>query len=175
MGGDSERDESGGRCELCGGAMDGVRCPTCDPEKPLSERVADALAYVRGQIESGKRHGADLSRAEDKLTGAQFLYDAGSFEDAQQLISEASEMAGDMLIQYEALVSAMRRSAKTINDAKASGEDTADADRYLELALEAKNRTEYKLGITYAVKSAETIAAKRKPKGQSSGGWQNSL
>lgn len=175
MGGDSERDESGGRCGLCGGAMDGERCPTCDPEKPLSERVADALAYVRGQIESGRRHGADLTRAEDMLTGAQFLFEAGNYEDAQKLVGEAGEAAGDILIQYEALVSAMRRSAKTIKDAKESGEDTAEADRYLVLALEAKNRTEYKLGITYAVKSAETVAGKKKPKEQSSGGWQNSL
>jgi hypothetical protein len=174
VGDDSEREDAVGRCELCGGAKDGARCPACDPEKPLGERVADALAYVRGQIESGKRHGADLSKAEEKLTGAKFFFDAGSFEDAQQLVGEAGEMAGDILIQYEALMSAMRRSAKTIRDAKEAGDDTSEADRYLELAQEAKRRTEYKLGITYAVKSDET-AGKKKPKTEGSGGWQSSL
>lgn len=175
MGGDSEHEDSSGRCELCGGAKDGTRCLACDPEKPLSELVADALAYVRGQIESGKRHGADLSRAEDKLTGAQFLFDAGSFEDAQKLVSEAGEAAGDILIQYRALVSAMMRSVKKIREAQEAGVDTTEADRYLELADDARHRTEYKLGITYAVKSGESAEEKKKPKDQSSGGWQSSL
>jgi hypothetical protein len=173
VGDDSEKDGETGQCGLCGGTLVGKRCPTCDPEKPMDERVADSIAYVRGQIDSGKRHGADMSKAEDMLTAAQFLCDAGSYEDAQRLVGEAGEIAGDIVIQYEALVSAMRRSAKKIKDAQDAGADTSEAARYLELAREAKDRTEYKLGITYAVRSAESAAnGKKKP---ASTGWQSGL
>jgi hypothetical protein len=139
----------------------------------MGERVADAIAYVRGQIDSGKRHGADMSKAEDLLTAAQFLSDAGSFEDAQRVVGEAGEVAGDILIQYQALVSTMRRSAKAILEARESGADISEAMRYMELAEDAKERTEYKLGISYAVKGAEAASSdKKKPVIT---GWQSGL
>ena len=161
-----------GQCGLCGGVLVGGRCPSCDPEKSAGERVADAIAYVKGQIDSGKRHGADMRRADEMLTAAQFLFDAGSHEDAQRLVGDAGEAAGDIMIQYEALLSAMRRSAKKISDARAAGVDTAEAERYLELAEDAKDRTEYKLGISYAVKGAEAASADRK---KPATGWQSGL
>jgi hypothetical protein len=151
----------------------GDRCPSCDPEKSLKDRVADAFAYVSAQVASGKRHGAEMSKAEDLLAAAQFLMDAGSYEDAQRIIGEAGEVAGDTLIQYDALVSALRKSARKIKEAQDAGVDTTEAVRYLELAEDARVRTEYKLGITYAVKGAE--AARNDRKKPAGTGWQSGL
>jgi hypothetical protein len=140
----------------------GDKCPTCDPERTARERVVDSIAYVRSQIESGKRHGADMSRAEDMLVAAQFLADAGSLDDAHKLVGEAATVAGDIMIQYEALVSAMRRSAKKLKDAQDAGEDISEAAKYFKMAMDAKESNEYKLGITYAVRSAESVSPQGK-------------
>jgi hypothetical protein len=154
--------------------MIGTRCPSCDPEKPINERTEDSLAYVRRQVESGRQRGADMSKAEDLLSAAQFLCDAGSYEDAQRLIGEAGEMAGDIIIQYHTLLSTLRRSAKSIMDARESGADIDEAMRYMQLAEGAKERSEYKLGITYAIRGAEAAAGKKKP-ASAGDGWQSTL
>jgi hypothetical protein len=113
-------------------------------------------------VELGKRNGVNLARVDDILVGAQFMYEAGNYEDALKLVNECSEMAGDLIIQFNALVSALRRSAKKIMDARNEGEETEEAMKFLQMAEEAMKRTDYKLGISYAVRSGEVVEGGRK-------------
>lgn len=153
--GDDASDGTRGSCEACGSALVDGKCLECEKPGATRERANEAMEYVRSQMEAGKRRGVDLAKVEDLLTGAQFMFEAGNFEDALRLIAECGEAAGDMIIQHDALISALKQSAKKIQAARDSGCDTNEAMTYLKLAEDALKKTEYKLGINYAVKSGD--------------------
>ncbi|MEW5936225.1 MAG: hypothetical protein AB1665_00175 [Candidatus Thermoplasmatota archaeon] len=167
MGGSPDSSTSPHTCPRCSRPVpnEGL-CNEClaeqPPEKDPQERVREAMEYVQHEAQRGKRLGVDLGEIEDLLLGAKLMLDAGSYEDALRLINECGEMAGERILQYEMLMNSIRRSEKKIKDAEEYGGDVSEARTLLEAAQRALQESDYKRGISYAIRSADVAEKVRR-------------
>jgi hypothetical protein len=134
-------------------------------EEKLEERrkkTMEMIEYIEGQIEQGKRAGAKFAEVENLLAGARMMADSGNFEDAELLINQCSEMAGQVLVDFELLNTTLRRAEKEINEAELSGKNVEEAKRFLKLAKYHMAEGSYKMGVSYAKRGIESVSEKKK-------------
>lgn len=122
------------------------------------QRLRDMIGYLVGQVEQGKRLGADFTEVESLLLGATMMIDTGSYEDATELINQCSQMAGQRLQNYELLTQTIKKIE--MRKAGSSGLDTTEAKRLLDLAMHHKGEGNYIMGISHAKKALETLEEK---------------
>lgn len=136
-----------------------------DDNRPQDEnsrqRLREMIGYLVGQLEQGKRLGADFTEVESLLLGATMMIDTGSYEDAAELINQCSQMAGQRLQGYEVLTQTIKKVEIEIRKAENGGKDTTEAKRLLDLARHHKGEGNYTMGASHAKRALETFEEKK--------------
>lgn len=138
-----------------------------DDSQKRKENISLYVRQVESQIDGGMRAGADLYDVVDMLSGVRMMLDAGLYDDAEALVKQARQLASTKLLQFERLSNFLKQGRRQIQILTDKGTDTGEAMRMLEMAEEAMENSDYKLGIGYAIKCIECtrdIIENRKPK-----------
>lgn len=132
-----------------------------DAGETIRDRAYAMMDYIQSQIERGKRAGADFSEIESLLLGARMMIDSDSCEDAMELINQASQDAGQRIMDYEMLVKTIKKAEAEIASAEDAGKDTEDARKNLKMARYYLNDGNYKLGVSKAKAAVDSLTAKK--------------
>lgn len=135
--------------------------PMQDSQEEKRQKALEMIGYIESQIEQGKRIGAKFSEVEGLLEGAKMMLDSGSYEDASEMINQASQMAGQARLDYDVLTNTIKKSEKEIHDAEQAGKNVEEPKRLLKLARYHKTEGSYSMGVSYAKRSIETLTKKK--------------
>ena len=124
-------------------------------------RVYAMMEYIQIQIERGKRMGADFSEIENVLVGAKMMIDSGNYEDAMELINQASQEAGQRIMDFEKLNNTIKKAETEVASAENGGKDTEESKKLLKLAKYHLQEGNYKIGIGKAKAALDALTAKQ--------------
>ena len=127
----------------------------------IQDQAIAMMDYIKSQVERGKRSGADFSEIESLLMAAKMMIVSGSYEDAMELINQASQDAGQRILDYEMLVKTIRKAEDEISTAENAGKNTEDAKKNLKMARYYQNDGNYTMGISKAKAAVDALTAKK--------------
>jgi HEPN domain-containing protein len=132
-----------------------------DSQEEKRQKALEMISYIESQIAQGKRVGAKFSEVEGLLAGAKMMIDGGSYDDASEMINQASQMAGQALLDYVVLTKTVKKADKEINDAEFAGKNVDESKRLLKLARYHMAEGSYSIGVTYAKRCIEALTQKK--------------
>lgn len=141
--------------------MGDVSEPLQDSQEEKRQKALEMIGYIESQIEQGKRIGAKFSEVEGLLEGAKMMISGGSYDDASEMINQASQMAGQARLDYDVLTNTIKKAEKEIHDAELAGKNVDEAKRLLKLARYHMAEGSYSMGVSYAKRSIETFTVKK--------------
>ena len=141
--------------------MGEVSEPLQDSQEEKRQKALEMISYIESQIEQGKRIGAKFPEVEGLLAGAKMMIDGGSYDDASEMINQASQMAGQARLDYDVLTNTIKKAEKEIHDAELAGKNVEEPKRLLKLARYHMVEGSYSMGVSYAKRSVETLTKKK--------------
>jgi len=127
----------------------------------IQDRAFAMMDYIKSQIERGKRAGADFSEIDSLLMAAKMMMVSGSYEDAMELINQASQDAGQRLLDYDMLKKTVKKAEVAIDNAENDGKDTEEAKRLLKLAMYHLKDGNYAIGLGKARAALDALIEKK--------------
>ena len=125
------------------------------------DRARQMIEYVEGQMEHGRRSGVDFSDVDTLIHGAKMMIEAGNFGDAMELVTQASEAAGERIMDFETLNRKLEVAEQEMEKALNNGKDTTEANKLLKLAKYHRTQGDYKIAIDYAKRVYDVLTAKK--------------